>query len=334
MFGLFISLTISRWWNFRSKALGSVMDAVIHISGFLCNTGCPKNLPAEDQEAFVRDVEKVMKLGVASIQCITEQSRGTVSMDKIVEQELVTKEEALILNECASRSQVIWGWITCLGLSILERLKLPPPCHNAFILECMGAANAITHMEAYHDSQLPFPYVHMIVYLVNINNLAISMTQGMLIAQSIASENYASCLVNIFYVVSVATTYEAILHICFLIEDPLGDDITDFPIQTFQLRMYTSCKELIKKTQSYWDRRQLKKGVTLHPPKVALAPSPAASPAANAALDPEAVVLIETEVSRRLEEEVGKRMAELMGKLDAAETMLERAIANDPSWYI
>jgi len=256
IFGLFVSLTLSRWWSMRISSLGVIMDGIVFNTMFLAGAGARKNLTPQEAEDFERDVMKVIKLGIASLQSITAHSRGVQSLQPLVDMELLTKEEAKTLEDCPNRAQVLWAWIGSLGANLLDRLKVPPPNHNPFYMENKAAANAITALEAYYDSQLPFPYVHMIVLLVSANNLMMSVVTAMQMAHIDLPNEWPLLVSGCFNLILVPIMYQALLFICFLVEDPLGDDVTDFPIIAFQANTYRTCKTILRATGKFWDLRR------------------------------------------------------------------------------
>merc|ERR1712070_1010616 len=86
IFGLFTSLSIGRWWSLRIDSLGFVMDAIVYNTAFLSGNLVRKtHLSPEEVKHVEQDIIKCMKLGIASLQALTQKSRGEVNMYKLVE---------------------------------------------------------------------------------------------------------------------------------------------------------------------------------------------------------------------------------------------------------
>merc|ERR1719329_2087574 len=50
--------------------------------------------------------------------------------------------------------------------------------------------------------------------------------------------------------------YQSLLQICFLMEDPLGDDLTDFPILATQADIYVTSRDLVRACREFWQHRR------------------------------------------------------------------------------
>lgn len=331
IFGLFTSLSIGRWWSLRIDSLGFVMDAIVYITGFLSgNLVRTSHLSPEEVKHMEQDIIKCMKLSIASLAALTQKSRGESNMSKLVKVDLITEQEAELLDLCPSAGFVLWSWIGSLGDQILTTLKVPPPNRNPFWAEVQGASNSITRLEANHDSQLPFPYVHVIVMLVNINNISIAFRDGLHISQAYLAEAWMKLALLAVHLLLVPTMYQALLMICFMIEDPLGDDITDFPIVAFQSRIYSESKRVVKATREFWELRR-KMGLLGEPAAASPAPAAPAPPPARApppALSGEALEKrVREEVAKRLEPEVMKQKVALQKRIEEIKMQAEEVAA-------
>lgn len=263
VFGFFVSVTLARWWSMRSDTMCTIMSAikmnVLYLQSQLQLRN--KGLSQEVVKDLEEDIRKLIRYGVSSMWTMTAHARGRLDLSKLVSQGLLTEEERVILEDVPNREQVLWTWIGSVGVDVMETLKVPPPNMNPYLMEVKKAANAITALEAYYDSQLPFPYVHMIVLLLAANNLMMSVVTALQMAvDQHLNKNTAfvtGCL-NLFVVQMV---YQALCFVCFLIEDPFGDDVTDFPIIAFQGDTYATCKHLVTDSRKFWEYR-VKAGCT------------------------------------------------------------------------
>merc|ERR1719198_831052 len=96
----------------------------------------------------------------------------------------------------------------------------------------------------------------MIVMLVTANNFMMSIVAGLQMAQAVQEGAWAEFVLRLMNLIVVPSMYQALLFICFLVEDPLGDDVTDFPIIAFQSNTYLTCKTILAGTYKFWDLRR------------------------------------------------------------------------------
>jgi len=271
------------------------------------------------------------------LQTLTQKSRCNYDMAPMVRSTLLTQAEADIIVKYHDRSQGLWSWAMCLGEDILERIGVPPPNMHPLVTECREAFAAVSRLEAYYDSQLAFCYVHMIVLLVGINNYFMSLTLGASAALAWRKHDYVSFIVTIVHLLLVPTMYQALLQICFLVEDPLGDDVVDFPIVVYQRRVYKECKSILKASRSFWMSRRAAEDETLRqaalcdgkPPVEALnrtahtdpvkmsTPVPQASHAAPSITTANGKASEISAVAGSVEADVRRRLGAAVGRLDA-----------------
>lgn len=316
IFGLFSSLALTRWWSTRTDCVGKVMDATVHLTAALAGWAARKCKTSDEYDCIEQDIVKILKLGVASLQCIAMQSRDNYDCyNNLIDTELITKEEARVLEGCHSSAQVCISWVLSLAADILNRLGVPRPNHNPLYMETVMAANAITTREAYHETQLPFPYVHMICMLVQIHNTVVSFVDGLHMSLAVHEQMWTVLGIRILHLLLITSMYQALLQVCFLMEDPLGHDLTDFPILQFQLRIYNESKHVLMLTRTFWERRRAQ-GLALPMPTPAPAPQPAPA-AAPSGLEPaivaqfEGVIAKQLAETRRCREDVLKSLDEL-----------------------
>merc|ERR1712224_720228 len=106
--------------------------------------------------------------------------------------------------------------------------------------------------------------------------------------------------IRMFHLLLITSIYQALLQVCFLMEDPLGHDLTDFPVLQFQLRIYNESKHVLMLTRTFWERRR-----ALGLARPMSTPVPAAQPAPAAALsglEPEIVAQYERVIAKQLAE--------------------------------
>ena len=106
---------------------------------------------------------------------------------------LLTDEEREYLESVPGlfqRCMVLWAWIMRLCSCAFKEAGTPPPAVSAVRSLCIEARNGVQTIHTYLHTQLPFAYVHLITFLVNMNCLVISVKSGISFATNLGNEHY------------------------------------------------------------------------------------------------------------------------------------------------
>merc|ERR1719456_52248 len=117
---------------------------------------------------------------------------------------------------------------------LCDKINLPPGKYRDVAAECVGARNGISLIWTYLRTQLPFAYVHLVTFLVNLNNLVVSVKCGMVLSMAIKAEAWSQCVNQVLFLFVVPPLYQGLLGISHVIHDPFGEDLLDFPVMAFQ----------------------------------------------------------------------------------------------------
>merc|ERR1719469_1292946 len=136
----------------------------------------------------------------------------------------------------------------------------------------------------------------------------------MYIAWAIRDGSTMTIFVRLMHLFVVNMMYQALLQVCFLLEDPLGDDVTDFPMMSFQIRIYTESKKLLQAVRAFWDirRREVPRDNIWPPAPPAPQPAPAPAPQLDM------VTRVENEVSERFQAQLGRHVGNITTSVDEA----------------
>jgi len=227
---LFVSLTLSRWWALRVVALGKVFDS-------LANT-C-MIVSSELRSSKWKDLRlSIVKYGMASIELLVQAAREVEHLEELVTLDLITESEADFLREYEllwQRPMVIWAWMMHAIIDAMDHDKTPVPSRTAVIQQCLNARDGMANINMYLDTQLPFAYVHLITLLVNVQNLLMGLKSGLTFAVAIPTNNTFVMLQQVLTTVIIVVIYQALLTISYMIMDPFGDDVLDFPIGAYKV---------------------------------------------------------------------------------------------------
>jgi len=258
LFGLFVSLSLGRWWTMRCDGIGCCADYITNICCFLTANAARRLPREEDWQLFVSVQSRICRYGLASLNCIAKESRGPhAPIDEMVTLGLLTEEEKTLLEsvEPHSRAEALWCWMSALSSEVMEMVKLPPPNMNMLFTHIRNGLKGVHVIHQHMNTQLPFPYVHMITLLVNVHNAVVAMVSGLKFGVAVREGRPANCVVEIVQLIIVPTMYQGLLQICMFLSDPFGDDIIDFPILEYMLEVSEDCKAICKNTREmYLDR--------------------------------------------------------------------------------
>lgn len=236
---LYVTLALSRWWALRVQALGSVFDAVANTV-MLVSCSLPK-----PSHAVVRDL--VTKWGIASIFLLVKAARASdVDPEDLNDVEKLQKDLRGILSESEvlqlrgispyGRAMTMWGWIMRLCQSTFSEAEGPAPHApklTQVFQQCISARNGVQTIHTYLQTQLPFAYVHLITLIVECNNIVVGITCGVVFMVAWDKGDTPDCVYQILMFLLVPVLYHGLLSISYVIHDPFGEDMLDFPIAAF-----------------------------------------------------------------------------------------------------
>jgi len=250
---------LARWWAIRTEAVGAIGDHCINVSGILVSVAARVLVNPEDWLSFKDYHCKIVKYGLASMSCVVMEAHKEADaggpedddptkhqvhrLEKLLELGLLSELEKNTLEQCTCHASCLWSWITALSVEALEAMKVPAPNINMLYQEVRNAMGGIHNAHNYLGTQLPFPYVHMITLLVNVNSLVICVVSGVQCAIGSQRGEIAVCVCNVAKIYMLPVLYQALLQICVFLSDPFGDDIIDFPIRAFQRDVSQACED-------------------------------------------------------------------------------------------
>mmetsp|Transcript_23100 Transcript_23100/g.41741 ORF Transcript_23100/g.41741 Transcript_23100/m.41741 type:complete len:561 (+) Transcript_23100:79-1761(+) len=258
LFGLFVSLTLGRWWSVRSGGIGATADHIVNVCSFLTANAARRLVRSQDWHLFKANHDRIVRYGIASLTCLAKESRGPEApLDDLVNLKLLSESEKVLVEASPphTRALCLWCWMTCVATETMEMVKLPPPNMNILFNDLNAGIDGLHTVHQYLGTQLPFPYVHMITLLVDLHNIVIAVAAGMSFAVKLHEENPSACIIEVLRLLIVPTMYQGLLQICVFLSDPMGDDIIDFPIMEYQLGISEACSSIIRTTRSVCEER-------------------------------------------------------------------------------
>merc|ERR550514_856515 len=139
------------------------------------------------------------------------------------------------------------AWILRLCSIAFDEGNVPAPRMGHVQLQCVHARDGIQTIHTYLQTQLPFAYVHLITLLVNVNNFIVCIKCGVvfIVSLSLDPPDVQKMLYQVLMFVIVPVLYHGLLSISYVIHDPFGEDMLDFPIAAFAEYVAQCCDAVL-----------------------------------------------------------------------------------------
>jgi len=263
LFGLFVSVSLNRWWSMRSSGIGAMSDQLSDISNFMLSTASRQLTDAEDWQVFKDVHAKCIRWGLSALFCVAAESRAEASgqseasMDEIVNLGFITDFEASLLYSVSPRARAaaLWAWISALSTEAMDMCKVDPPVMNILFVELNDALVGLNSIREHINTQLPFPYVHMITFCVYTYIYYFACVSGMRCCLAFRQMRYTEFAIEFALIFTVPIMYHGLLQICNYLSDPFGGDIIDFPMMAYQMRVCTATQTMKETTREIYDMR-------------------------------------------------------------------------------
>lgn len=121
-----------------------------------------------------------------------------------------------------------------MATKVCNEQLIPPAKQRDLTLECVRARDSVSVIWTHLGTQLPFAYVHLVTFLINVNNLVMAVKCGIVFAAAIAAESYQKATNQVVFAIVVPLLYHGLLSISYIIHDPFGEDMLDFPVMAYQ----------------------------------------------------------------------------------------------------
>ena len=174
LLGPFVGLSLSRWWAIRKDGLGKLSSVVSDLSTYASawfRSGSSQDLAARKLN---------LRLGLLSNALLYKRARGESSdredLEDLVESGLLLEHEAEVLAPLPFKAQVVWAWMTAFWSQAADPdgklgVSAPPCGPRAFgivMKQCMDARGAIALVGDYLETQIPYPYAHLLSVIIDV----------------------------------------------------------------------------------------------------------------------------------------------------------------------
>lgn len=246
--GLYVEIALVRWWALRVQALGTVFDSVSNVAMLV---SCVLPGPEHKEVRLT-----VVKWGMASIYLLVKAARDQSKLEDLAKKELLSQQELDAIKDASlyGRAMIMWGWIMRICQEHFGSCRGPPPHAPklaAVFNLCLASRNGIQTIHTYLETQLPFAYVHLITLLVNVNNLIICIKCAVVFSKGLVNNDPQTMGYQLLMFLLVPVLYQGLLSISYVIHDPFGEDMLDFPIAAFAEYVAKSCDAMLLAQENY-----------------------------------------------------------------------------------
>ena len=262
LLGQFVSQTLSRWWDIRTRGVGNLWGAINDLSMW-ASAWWPKE-GGSQQAARVL----VRRYGLLAMDLLFRQGRGEdgpADMADLVAKGRLEPHEAAVLAPLPSKSQVVISWLTLFWTRVFQDDGLdcalpswPDPTRFQLVMgKCAEARGAIGLTLAYTDTQLPFAYVHLLASVTHLTLLVNALFSGCTLGRTLhesrdikAEGGYDVFVLLIFVklmrIIFMPLLLVGLLHLGVRMENPLQRKANNFPSAAYLEYMGSECEAFAK----------------------------------------------------------------------------------------
>jgi len=237
--GLFTSVIIRRWWTVRTVGVGGVLNAINDLNFLVLHNILPEAVEAAgesmpDKVFFVLTRYGLLVHALLFLVWGSDMSSSQI-LSNLLERKLITEDEAEAMRGIPKGSlpYFVWSWMGSYVNFISYELKIvrnPSRVVPKLLAKIVLGRRATQATSTYITSQVPMPYVHLISLLVNVFQVVIGLTTGVLAFGYSKTNALDSAMVYVSLCIITCTMWQGVLELCEKISNPLGNDDVDFPM--------------------------------------------------------------------------------------------------------
>eukprot|EP00741_Cyanophora_paradoxa_P020988 tig00021319_g20262.t1 len=228
LLGLFVSLTFGRWWTMRSN-IGVVSGRVVNISML-----ARSSLRSDDPRGLHARADLV-RLANAMLSLVCTQAAQDDRCEGLVRSGVLRRDEWEFLEPLPSRYIMVAAWLIDVTQAAAEAKLFRPDAGPGTIIDnVLAARGAAADVFMHLSTQIPFPYVQMLVLLSRIHLLFVFGFSYSLISAGIAAQSAFKIAFGYVVLVANMLLYNGLLQIHGELSNPFGRGATAFPSQQYQ----------------------------------------------------------------------------------------------------
>lgn len=298
IFASYVTIIINRWDRARNTYAGQVWGALenLNLSAYqILFTHSPKfqivdgkvvssGSESESNSTVAEHVELlkdyILRISRLDFQLLFLAMQGEANMDKLVEKSLLTDKEKVCLDGCTvgTRPLVVMSWFTAYFDELKKKYgyKIGDVDENLIQSNISSLRGGIGGTLGSINTQLPYPYVHIVYWTIQILLLALSIETGVSLGVMMYSkengngeyspnddtvdwpQNPYIWYMNKFFQITASNVIfalfaEGMLKICDKLSNPFSKDDTSFSETFFDWALHNNCRAMRVGMQSYPD---------------------------------------------------------------------------------
>jgi hypothetical protein len=176
--------------------------------------------------------------------------------------DLITSEETKALEDCPAKINAVAQWMSAvLSDSVGCGLIIEPVETSTLLLQSnhlcpldsdkqdaiSGLRGACADVMMHAQTQIPYPYVHVVVLLVNLNCLLLCVITGTVIGTGFYSAEKFEIAIGYILLIFSTTAFQVVIEIVRIIQNPFNDECNNFPTDLYLYNTISSCDWLQSK---------------------------------------------------------------------------------------
>lgn len=251
-FAMYLNVVFGRWWTMRTAGLGAMWQVVDDLCVILASH-CPG-------DKFEQQRSTLLRYGLLSQALIYQVARKQVYLEQLVTDGLLMPSEKLLLEEApGSLPQTVWVWILDLWRKLHTEGHIEWWVVQHAQKLCGEGRRAIKTIFTYVTCQIPFGWVHLMTFMVNITLIVLVTKAAIITAKDVAHmqgsvlpctmdiregfscnsdfHDQVSIFSQIIQLIIVPFLFLAFLEFTNELTNPFGEDPHDFPRKVYMCGM-------------------------------------------------------------------------------------------------
>eukprot|EP00741_Cyanophora_paradoxa_P007031 tig00001071_g6803.t1 len=241
LLGTFLNTVFNRWWSIRQLlqvVIGRTNDTALMAASYIVGR-------TEEEEALAQRIreELVRYLNLAHA-LVYKQARADESYEDLLDAELITEREADTLKGLVGQPACVYTWAASLlreadarGLIYDGAMMLPTMQQNISLMRG-SAADVFMFL----DTQIP---VYLMAAMTRVHIFLTMLYTTTLLGNAFDSRRALKIVFAFIFQWANVTLYESVLRLGYEMENPLGCDSQDFPVQLYKAKLQRASGHII-----------------------------------------------------------------------------------------
>lgn len=183
VFAGYISIVIGRWTRVRNDTIGQLWGALEDLNLITFRIVLCSNMPADDQA-----MDTVTRYGRLMMRLLFQAAQSNGDLSPLHTAELLTTEERSWLEpaQTGTRPLVVVSWLLCFFEALQRQgYHINDQDMQLITAKVMQVRGGVGATLALVNTQLPYPYVHVLYWTIQLLLTVLAVETGVILATSI-----------------------------------------------------------------------------------------------------------------------------------------------------